>query len=588
MASVAAWFRRHVIALVFAVIVGGLCVAPHLLASRALGADYRGVPFMYLDDEDLYLGRMQEIRDGYRNVSSPSFYEYKSTHAPLLPIGETVYEFFSSLFRIGLPQMLVVTKFVFPAALFFLVYLFARRLIQDEEKELSYRDTFTAITGGLLVTLAYDLVSWRELLSWLQGNEIGLHLPVWTRPVNPITGGLLLFGWLLLVWEVLRGKKTWFVIPAGIVHGAMVGYFFSWGMAMSVLGVLIVMETLQRKWIVVKSLLLSLVIGFLVSAPYWIGLIRATGGDEGRVLSLRNGMFLTHAPILNKTLLIALILFVAFTVYHFRSKRIRDIITRPWWIMCSALLLGGLWALNQQILTGRTVWPYHFVQYTKPFVFIVLIVTMHHALSQRMRMVWNVVLGALIGFSLVQGFIPATQYRSTLEDFRRRQADADVYGWLNTEMPKDCVVFVHEPKERLERLIPAFTHCNVYMTSYVFFGVPEERLRHNLFVYLAFNDIRPEDAEEYLFAHHEIVRTFFYEDWKQLFAAEADAWSDAKAVDLAKEYAEFARHPFGAELLRYRLDVIASEDPLAPALLSSIPFELVGELGGTWIYRLKK
>lgn len=576
--SIKSWFVRHGFALFFAFLVGMLSVAPHLLAVRALGSDYRGIPFMYLDDEDLYLVRMQEIRDGHPKVGSPMLFENKDFNSPVAPIAENVYVLFSSILRVGLPQILILTKFLFPAVLCLLIYFFIRRLTDD---------AWSSIAGALLITLAYDLTLPQTLLSWFRGEDIGLGLSLWTRPVNPITGGILLFCWLNLVWDFVKCRRSLRIILAGLVNAAMVGYFFSWGLVATVTFFLFVFYAIQRKWRVVRDLVFVVLIAILASSSYWIAAIRAVSGNEGRVFSLRNGMLLTHSPLLNKTLFLALFLCCAVIAFEcIRKKNLREIVVQDWLVFCAALLFGGLLALNQQVLTGRTIWPYHFVQYTKPFAVIVIMVVFSRLIRPNFSKIWKSFICVAVLFSIASGIIPATQTRASDSDFRSRQKDAVLFDWLKANAPSDCVVLVREPVERLGRLIPAFTSCNVYSSSYIFFGVPTERLLHNLFVHLRMSGVLPEKAEEYLREHHDLVRAYFYEDWKQLLNGSPDAWSDAQAANLARGYADFVTKSFGDELRRYRVDYISNTEPMEPSLISQLQLEYTGEFGGTWLYRV--
>ncbi|MEK7473220.1 MAG: hypothetical protein AAB668_00610 [Patescibacteria group bacterium] len=597
------FLRRHGIAILLALLVGALSVAPHLLAVRALGDEYRGVPFMYVDDEDIYLTRMQEIVDGYPDVGSAFFYEYKDER-PIQPAwGEHVYVALSRLTGLSLPDALVLAKFLFPAILFLLAYAFVWRLLPAESVRLR---VVAASAGALLVALGYDLMSWRDALQLLQGEDIGLRLSLWTRPVNPILGGVGVFASLLLIWEVLEARSSKLEVSksrgalvaasAGLVLGGLVFYFFAWGYVLSVLAFLGLGFLVQKDWKRLRDIGIVLLVSFLVSAPYWYGMFQSLGGAGDPALATRNGMFFTHQPLLNKTLLFALALFVVGSIV---LTRWRDPLQLPlekgesrfwhqsWWMMSASLLLGGLWALNQQILTGRMVWPYHFVQYTKPVVVIVLLVLFVRAFAPRFRktvLVGCVVLGAL---ALLQGALAAGTYRSVLDDFRERQREADIFAWLDENQPKDCVVVVKEDRERFTRQVPAFTHCNVYVSSWTFSGVPLERVEHNFFIHLRLLGVASEDAREFMLANPDLVRLAYFEDWNQVFETAIDDWLLGKIEEVVPAYQAFLEGNAAEQLRTYRANVLLSKEPLSEDELRQWRIEDEGmPIGGYRLYPL--
>ncbi|MBU0546244.1 hypothetical protein KKA13_03250, partial [Patescibacteria group bacterium] len=550
------FFRNYSVVLLCALALGLLSVLPHLLAVRTLGVEYQGIPFMYSDDEDIYLARMQEIIDGHPALGSIFLYEYKNGFATQRSYGELFYVGLSRITGLTLPQTLVLAKFLFPILLFLFVYSFLLKILPADD--LSLRKIW-ALVGSTLVALGFDLLSMRDLFTVLRGQDIGLQLSIWTRPVNPILGALFVFGYLNLLWKGIFNRKRWFTVAAGVLLGGSVFYFFCWGAIFSVTVVLGTIFLVQKDWSRIKDVAITIGIGFIVSAPYWISTLRSIGGEAGRTIALRNGMFFTHSPLMNKTLFAALVVFLLISAYLVRRGKIwRELAREPWWFVMLSLLLGGLLALNQQIVTGREIWPYHFVQYTKPFAMIVVVVTLSHLGKFRSKLFNS--LGVIVLFTLfVQGVAVASTYRAVLPDFRDRQTEASVYEWINKNAEKDCVVLVVSSGERMARQIPAFTSCNVYGVYWLIDGIPAERIKHNFFVFLRLEGVDPENAEAYLREHHSLVRGYFYEDWDQMFKITPDEWSDGKAAELAPEYQEFAKQPFTQELLRYRLDYVLTD-----------------------------
>ena len=66
--------QRHVIAIAASLVVGSIAIAPHILAKNALDTSYQGYPFLYANDEDFYIAKMQDIVEGYWFSGSPYFF----------------------------------------------------------------------------------------------------------------------------------------------------------------------------------------------------------------------------------------------------------------------------------------------------------------------------------------------------------------------------------------------------------------------------------------------------------------------------------------------------------------------------------
>ena len=212
---------RHAVALVFAALVGVLTVLPSVLAPLALHDDYKGIQFIYLDDEDIYRARIHEILDGHPMVAAPFLYEYKNDPVIMPPINEYVYAIPALLF--GLSFVMIAGKFFFPALLFLLTYMLAIRLMPKQQE---HETMLVAICAGLLVVFGPNLLNYSTSIPLLMGTGHHEVLLLWTRTVNPIIGAVMLFGYLSLLWCITFRTYRYAYIWAGIVLAITIGYFF--------------------------------------------------------------------------------------------------------------------------------------------------------------------------------------------------------------------------------------------------------------------------------------------------------------------------------------------------------------------------
>lgn len=577
-------FQRQWVVLLFAVIVGVLAVAPQLLAIRALGHDYKGIHLLALDDNAYYVARIHEILDGHGWVSSPFIYEYKNSPPFLYPLGEYLY-MWPVFFGVSFVAALIFAKFFFPAVLFLFIYALIHAL--TDGVDLRARK-FAAVAGGLLATTGYGLVDYNNLLPVITGKAQFFAWSLWARPVNPVTGAILLFAFLFLLLRLMRGAGTGVMVAAGVVFALMFGYFFTWGMALSVLGVFVVIMLALRDFALVKRLALTVAIGLLLSAPYWYNMRAVATMPEIERVYAQNGLLLTHAPIANKVLFLALLIFVpCFIAAYRKSKREGMLFDRRWWF-CLALILGGLWALNQQIVTGKTVWPYHFVQYTTPLAVVAVMYAFALALRPRFPRLWVAGMFGISALVLFYGIMAARTYAVQIPEFRAIQKYDSMLSWLRANAPDDCAVLsVEGVEEKLTRLIPAFTQCNDYANGWMQVSYNEEaRVAHNIFALMRVNGVTEETAGAFLAEHRAWIRDHFRRDWRDFLTSD-EQWIDGLLRAREQDFAEFMKTDFLEALKRYRIDYIASEGALQESVFQSLHGPArVGEFDGTYLYKI--
>ncbi len=561
------FLRRHWIALLFAVVVGGISVAPQLLAIRALGADYKGIHLLALDDNAYYVARMRDILDGHGWISSPFIYEYKNSPPLLYPVGEYLY-MWPALLGLPLVTTLILAKFFFPAVLFLLIYALLYSLT-DGSGERARK--LSGVAGGLLVTLGYGLVDYQHILPVFSGTAQFFAWSLWARPVNPVTGAVLLFTFLLLLWRLMNRGGFRAAIFSGITFALMFGYFFTWGIAISISAVLGVIALAQRNYSLLKRLALTLGVGFLAGAPYWYNMRAIANMPDHERLYLQNGMLLTHAPIANKVLFLALFIFILCFIAAYRKRSVIGApMDRAWWFAL-ALLLGGLWALNQQIITGKTIWPYHFVQYVTPLSVVAVIVALAFALRPKFPALWAAGMLGISALSLLYGIAAARTYAYEMPQFRSIQQYAEVLTWLSANAERDCVVLVAEGiEEKLTRLIPGFTQCNDYVAGWMQVSYHEQRRTlHNVLTLMRVNGVTADTARAYLTEHTDWVKGSFRRDWNDFLSLDK-AWVKSVISDREKDFKEFMSIDFVQELKTYRIDYVASEGPLKDWVYESL------------------
>ena len=576
--------RGHGAALALALLVGATFIAPHLLAQNALGANYQGFPLLFHGNEDYYMAKIQDIIDGHWLANSPYLYDYKNKLSLIFPVGEYLYAWPALLFGVSVASILMATKFIFPVLLFLLVYF----LLYNLSKRTS-GDKINAIFGGLLVTIGEYFVNYKDTWLILTGQNHNLYLSIWTRPVNPITGALFLFIFLILLWNSLFSKKWYYSVFSGIVLGLMTGYIFSWLTALAIIGASIIISLVRRRFGLVKKLFFIISCSLLAGLPsYYLWFRSFFSAEDGQYTASRFGLMLTHYPILNKVALAQTILFLALFLFEWRRKKKNNEKFEEWWWFAAALVASNWLVYNQQIITGRVVWPPHLTQYTVPLVFLTFVLILGNYFRILVPKLWSLFVIAISGVVVLFIIMTTFNYNSQMKDFSKLQRYVPFFNWLNRYSARDCVVLANEEGDRdfLTRWIPAFTHCNTYLTDYYPSSAPLERVYFNHLVSLRLRDVKKQDLERYLWSQKDVWRAYFADTWQQAFTPTDDSWLAGPINKLVDGYDRFNQEDFVTVLKRYRLDYLASEEPMSASLTKQLPHAvLLGKFGSVYVYQ---
>lgn len=580
------FFKKHYLIILVTLLVGFVSVLPQIIAVVNLGDKYQGMPFMYTPNEDVYLARIREVVDGHNMVGSAFFYEYKNQF-PLMPaIAENLYALPTVLFSVPLVDVLYASKFILPAFLFLLVYYFILSLSYDR---ILLSSRINAMVGGLFTVLGYDLVDYRYFFNLIQGHVNTVILPLWTRPINPITGAIFIFIFLLLIWGMIYQKKKYNIIFGAIIWVFSLGYIFSWTLILSVVFLSVLLCLKRKDFISTKRLLLMVLLWLILASPYWYGIIHTVITPGGDLVAARYGMFFTHLPIVNKFIFVVSLLFAGLSAYFkfYKKEKERD---DNWWYFCLVLVLSCWIVFNQQIITGRTVWFHHYVQYTIPICISVVMVLINNWVKPKFTKIWFATLIVVFSSVCLWNILALRTIKYQQNVYAKLQNYAPVMSWFNSNAPKDCVVLNQQadnPEVVLDLLIPAFTHCNTYAPSWLFDGVTEERILHDYLVILKLKGVGPDDIKNYLENNEVEVRSYFYANWDQLFGYGSDPYIKQKINQIALAYQDFTWKDFTTELKKYKLDYILLTSQPTPAtskLLSTLKMKLVYNNNNFYIY----
>ncbi len=566
----------HKRAIFYALVVGMLFTLPQVLARIELGGAYQGAPFLYQSDDENYLANIEDILDGHVTASSPIYFGYKDSPAVILPFGEYLYVLPSVLLHIPILLVVELSKFAFPALLFLLVYALVFSLTQRDGDEEDAK--LGAVAGGLLVLLGYDFVDPAHVHAVITGAAGIGYSTIWARLVNPISGGLFLFLFLMLLWKLFNGKTRLLPYAAGVLLAVMTGYVFSFGVGLSVTALLCVIAFAQKKPREAWSFVKVIGLGVLPATASGLFVLFSQAASAGGSTLAKAGLLHTHVPLVNRFLLLALVAFALVSAWLFlkRSNLLKD---SAWWWFSFAFLVGTFLTFIQQVVTGVTVWPQHLVQYSIPVVYVVGMVVLYRCVRPWSRSLWAGLTYVILIASLAYGALVVSSYRTDMAAYASDQRYVPVYAWLNSHTANgDCVVLVSEKENYLSGKIPAYTHCDDYYSVQNYYGVPQDRIESGYLLWLRVRGITVADVHAYLESHRPEVRSTMFTNWLELWHASGDpwlqaiqvkgalaAWEDAAAARLETDYLAFLKGDFKAELEKYKLDYVVWDKAGFPA-----------------------
>lgn len=346
--------KTHWLAVVLAIVVGGICIAPY--AYFATRPEYQGVMLMGQDAEEHYVARIHELYDGHGSTGN-TYLPFKDEPYLIPPLGEMIVGAMGIMLFLSAAQATVAAKLIFPALAFVCIYAVGYLFTHKRS---------AGLLGAALAMLANDFMSYpRNALSLLQGTSMqdGIY---WARPVNPEVSGTVLFLALAILAHVLQ-KKTmfiWELCALTLLFGLSIYISpYTW----SFLGILLLLvfgwALWQKNYPLAKRVFAVGGIGGLIGIPFIFNYLHATHTPGYASAALHQGVLTSHQPVLGIWVVLLIILPLLWSSKQLWPARLLFVLSGT----------GLLLLLNQQVLTGVYLQPGHYHWYvTKPLVGLLL------------------------------------------------------------------------------------------------------------------------------------------------------------------------------------------------------------------------
>jgi len=432
-------------------------------------------------------------------------------------------------------------------------------------------DSRLAAVGTLVVCCLSTLVSAQGVVRTLLGSApLWSYLPFLRRYVPALLFPLFIavFG---LVWRSINAENRGYVAPA-IAAGFIVillifGYFYLWTAAVAWLACVAAVWLIARPegWRrCISSISITAAVSLCGLIPYLMLLShRAAGTDQLQVLLSTRSL-----DLLRPSELLSIGLLTALAVLSFLKRlawRDRDV------LFLGSLLLMPLVVFNQQIITGRSLQPFHYEEFVTSYcVLIAIVIAWRLFLRAKVIPQWTMSHRALFWvsiFSLVYGANSASAIsRAALGDNLIRDKSVAVGNRLR-QLGKGNGGVLLPIDLRQAEAIPTIARQPVLWAVHmsVFSGSHPAEIRERFYQYLYYSGASVSDLNHLLIEkknHVIFVALFGYERENATFARDFRPVSTQEIneeVQLYDDYAKsFDRQTAGKYLLSYL--IVPAED----------------------------
>ncbi|TSA43817.1 hypothetical protein D4R49_02000, partial [bacterium] len=328
------------------------------------------------------------------------------------------------------------------------------------------------------------------------------------RPVNPAMIFVLLFGFLIAFWLFYKEKKwQWGVASAVLLGLNFYNYFYSWSYLYAFGGLLVLFLLVQKKWREAVRIAGVFLGALVVAIPYAFNLYRASLHPAYAEASVRFGIVATHAP-----------LFVGFTVVGVLTLFLWKFpqADREKYFFGLALLLTPFVTMNQQVLTGKVLQASHYHWFFhKPIAVIFTLIIVFYLLSRPALLRYKTALAVFIVVaSMSTGvFIQTYSYLHGTNDGGAVAIERQKYGlvmqWLNTNAPKESVVFANDETSHMTVI---YTPLNVFYHRAAMYSLAAttDRLLDVLLTFYRLRGVNASDAHDVFFSERGDISANVY------------------------------------------------------------------------------
>lgn len=539
------------LALLFAVAALSL----HVLQRIDTEFPFQGIAMMATDAEGHYAARVREVYDGFYATGNVFYSAPKDTPYLQPPLPEMVPAFLARLLHLEPVTVFILWKAVC-AFVLFLTMTGCMRALTERRWESLMAVTVLLFAGALLGA------PW-DIGTYLFGSADFIEPLRYVRPINPLWTVCWFFAavWLLALWTKRRSLRS--MIAAALVTVVLVySYVYAWTYVGAALLFLSLWSLRKRDWLRIRDLAFFALVVSLLGLPYFLHVVATVQHSFYAESAMRLGLVLLREPVFGVW---AFLFLLVSAIAVWRRSACSPLIL--------SLALGGLLALNQQLITGHFIVPHHYHWYfLHPLASMLTLIVLFEFTGRtflRSSSLHSIAGSALIIFSVLFGF---------LHQYRAYQSSRVFWGGLQplTPMLREIDRTLHagqvvfSPQMMVMDLIPVYSSADVYAaTNANNYIVPLRRARDVYFFRLWLQGLTPEQArKEFPTTRRGELSSWLYAIYYRELLGSYAAIPDDLVAEHTAAYEKYFALSTRQKLSLYPLDFIVTtpSDPETPAL----------------------
>ena len=550
-----------------------LSLGPQIILWYDRGKDWQGAYATLHADEYLYSAYIRSLVDGQPRRNDP-FTGRPDSEKPSLP--ETAFSiqflppyvlvFVAKLLGGSVPLTFIALNVFGALAASLALYWLLGSL--TENPRLAATGTLLVLTGGTLCGAQGAIA----VLLKLDGVALGLPF---LRRYQPAAAFSLLFVFCTLIWlalhtEDIRKRLLWSALAGLLLVILTFSYLYLWTAAIAWLVCFAVLWLVLRWTIDARRMIQVAVVAV---AFFAIGLLpynyflshRSSTVDELQT------MISTHRPdMLRVPEVVGIVVLLALAGAVFRGRLNKS---NPQLIFAAATALLPIVVFNQQVLTGKSVQPFHFEAYIVNYVVLVAVVVGTSLIWQSIKnsaLSWItiacLVLGLIDVAFLAAGFHHTDVLKDRMVPVARRLRELS----LSETSPASTLVF--SPHLEVMQMLPTYAPQGTLlaMGAVDFGSATHEERKEFLFTHLYYSGVTPEALRQIIDGAGVSLQTSYYvkyvlfghERVRPVYSLEFQPITRSEIEAELKQYAafvnSFSRETARKYLLKYSVTAVES------------------------------
>jgi len=353
--------------IVLALVVGVIHTLPSVYVPLRLGQTYKGIfPFQSADEEHYDVTIKMAMEGFYHHANNYIAEKRMSQVGGIPPLrADSILGFIGGAAGLSIGSYILLLRFFLPALAFLLIYALFRNLKMSRLAALVF--AFLNLLAPYLFygwvepfsRPLYDVLAKRgTTLIWYEQYAIAA-LPL-ARVINPQFTGLFFIAALFSLIKIIKGERPviWFLVALVLFYINWKFYFYFWSALAVMLPVTFILSIIFRNRKALVPLGISLMMGAIKIVPYLLSVLRTID-----YAGLNYTYVLSRHFLISPACTVAIVLLLAGICLTRKRK-----MSPPDAVLYFTMPLACLLFMNQQILTGKVVQPWHYELFTSPIL----------------------------------------------------------------------------------------------------------------------------------------------------------------------------------------------------------------------------